>query len=167
MASSATGDALHTRTLLRWQSTHIRRSQQPTVLVPRHVEGIGPPRDWALAPSRPARPATCYDRRMRQTLPAMFENGVFRPLRRPTGLAEHREATLTVDVAAEVSSLTDLAGTLSLEDAQEMRAIVEREFERVDPRVLAERSERADLRCTCFVPDPLVSSGSGDLGASN
>ena len=64
----------------------------------------------------------------------MFENGVFRPLRRPKGLAEHRQVTLTVEVEEEVSSPTDLAGSLSSEDAQEMREIIEREFERVDSR---------------------------------
>jgi predicted DNA-binding antitoxin AbrB/MazE fold protein len=71
---------------------------------------------------------------MSETLPAVFENGVFRPLRRPTGLAEHRQVTLTVDVAEQVSPLSDVAGSLSSEDAQEMREIIEREFERVDPR---------------------------------
>ena len=71
---------------------------------------------------------------MRETLPAVFENGVFRPLRRPKGLAEHRQVTLTVDVEEEVSSLADLVGSLSSEDAQEMREIIEREFEHVDPR---------------------------------
>ena len=71
---------------------------------------------------------------MRETLPAVFENGVFRPLRRPKGLAEHRHVTLTVDAEDEASSLADLAGSLSSEDAQEMREIIEREFERVDPR---------------------------------
>ena len=70
---------------------------------------------------------------MSETLPAVFENGVFRPLRRPTGLSEHRQVTLTVDVAEEASPLSEVAGSLSLEDAQEMREIVEREFERVDP----------------------------------
>lgn len=71
---------------------------------------------------------------MSETLPAVFENGVFRPLRRPKGLAEHRQVTLTVDVVEQVSPLSEVAGSLSSEDAQEMREIIEREFERVDPR---------------------------------
>jgi predicted DNA-binding antitoxin AbrB/MazE fold protein len=71
---------------------------------------------------------------MSETLPAVFENGVFRPLRRPKELTEHRQVTLTVDVAEDVSSLSEVAGSLSPEDAQEMREIVEREFERVEPR---------------------------------
>lgn len=71
---------------------------------------------------------------MSETIRAVFENGVFRPLQRPQGITEHRQVTLTVDVAEEVSPLSEVAGCLSAEDAQEMREIVEREFERVDPR---------------------------------
>ena len=35
---------------------------------------------------------------MSETIPAVFENGVFRALRRPRGLVEHHHVTLTVDV---------------------------------------------------------------------
>lgn len=68
------------------------------------------------------------------TLPAVFENGVFRPLRRPKGLVEHHHVTLTVDVEMQVSALAEVSGSLSPEDAQELREIVDREFERIDPR---------------------------------
>jgi len=71
---------------------------------------------------------------MKETFRAVFENGVFRPLERPKGLPEHREVTLTVTVDEAPSSLADFAGRLSPDDAREMREIVEREFERVDPR---------------------------------
>jgi hypothetical protein len=70
---------------------------------------------------------------MKDTLWAVFENGVFRPLRRPKGVAEHREVTLTVTVDDHPSSLADFRGRISPEDAQEMRDIIHREFERVDP----------------------------------
>jgi predicted DNA-binding antitoxin AbrB/MazE fold protein len=70
---------------------------------------------------------------MSETLRAVFENGVFRPLRRPKGIAEHRQVTLTVDVAEWASPLSDVAGSLSAEDAEEMREIIDREFEHVDP----------------------------------
>jgi predicted DNA-binding antitoxin AbrB/MazE fold protein len=75
----------------------------------------------------------CYDRLMKETLKAVFENGVFRPLKRPKGLAERREVTLTVTVEEGQSSLADFAGRISSDDAQEMREVIEREFERVDP----------------------------------
>jgi len=38
---------------------------------------------------------------MSETIPAVFENGAFRPLRRPQGLVEHHQVTLTVDVEVE------------------------------------------------------------------
>ena len=71
---------------------------------------------------------------MSETIPAVFENGVFRPLRRPKGLAEHHQVTLTVDVEAKASPLSEVAGSLASEDAQELREIIDREFEHVDPR---------------------------------
>jgi predicted DNA-binding antitoxin AbrB/MazE fold protein len=70
---------------------------------------------------------------MKETLKAVFENGVFRPLRRPKGLAERHEVTLTVTVDEGSSSLVDFAGRISSDDAREMREVIEREFERVDP----------------------------------
>jgi len=71
---------------------------------------------------------------MSETIPAVFENGVFRPLRRPKGLVENHHVTLTVDVEEQVSALAEVAGSLAPEDAQELREIVDREFERIDPR---------------------------------
>lgn len=71
---------------------------------------------------------------MKETLKAVFENGVFRPLRRPKGLAERCEVTLTVTVEEGASSLADFAGRISSDDAQQMREVIEREFERVDSR---------------------------------
>jgi predicted DNA-binding antitoxin AbrB/MazE fold protein len=71
---------------------------------------------------------------MTTRLEAVYENGVFRPLTRPEGIAEHGRVTLTVTAEEHPASLADLAGRISADDAQEMRAIVEREFERVDLR---------------------------------
>lgn len=62
------------------------------------------------------------------------KDGVFRPLQRPKGLAEHHHVTLTVDIEEQVPALAEVSGSLSVEDAQELREIIEREFERVDPR---------------------------------
>ena len=71
---------------------------------------------------------------MKKTVEAVYENGVFRPLTRPEGIAEHRQVTLTVTAEDRTSSLADFAGRISADDAEEMRSIVEREFERVDLR---------------------------------
>ncbi len=72
--------------------------------------------------------------RMKKTLEAVYENGVFRPLEHPEGIAEHRQVTLTVTAEEAPSSLADLSGRISADDAEDMRVIVEREFEHVDPR---------------------------------
>jgi predicted DNA-binding antitoxin AbrB/MazE fold protein len=69
---------------------------------------------------------------MTKTLEAVYENGVFRPLKRPDGIAEHGRVTLTVTTDEKPFSLADLAGRISADDAEDMRTIVEREFERVD-----------------------------------
>jgi hypothetical protein len=45
---------------------------------------------------------------------------------------EHHQVTLTVDVEVEVSPFSEIAGSLSSEDAQELREIIDSEFERVD-----------------------------------
>ena len=71
---------------------------------------------------------------MKKTVEAVYENGVFRPLMRPEGIAEHGQVTLTVTAEEKAFSLAECAGRIAQEDAEEMRAIVEREFERVDPR---------------------------------
>ena len=71
---------------------------------------------------------------MKKTVEAVYENGVFRPLKPPEGIAEHRQVTLTVTAEERPSSLADLAGRISADDAEEMRSIVQREFERVDLR---------------------------------
>jgi predicted DNA-binding antitoxin AbrB/MazE fold protein len=69
---------------------------------------------------------------MKETLRAVFENGVFRPLKRPKGLSEHSEVTLTVTAEDAPSSLADFGGRVSADDAREMRELIEREFEHVD-----------------------------------
>ena len=77
----------------------------------------------------------CYDGKvMRETLDAVYENGVFRPLKAPTGLGQHSRVTLTVTAEDHGSSLSGFANRISREDAREMREIVAREFEHVDPR---------------------------------
>ena len=69
----------------------------------------------------------------KETLDAVYEDGVFRPLKTPTGLTEHRRVTLTVTSEFVPASLAELAGSMALEDAEDMRSIVEQEFEHVDP----------------------------------
>ncbi len=83
---------------------------------------------------------------MKETLEAVYENGVFRPLKHPEGIAEHRQVTLTVTAEDRPSSLADLSGRISADDAEEMRGIVERDgiLQRVAQRMEA-RPERGLL----------------------
>ncbi|MEO7189990.1 MAG: antitoxin family protein [Vicinamibacterales bacterium] len=71
---------------------------------------------------------------MKETLDAVYENGVFRPLKAPTGLGPHSRVTITVTAEDQASSLIGCANRISGEDAREMREIIDREFEHVDPR---------------------------------
>lgn len=68
-----------------------------------------------------------------QTLEAVYENGVFRPLSAPEGVAEHSRVTISVRTGPNTGSPWDLAGSISREDGEEMQQIVRREFGRVDP----------------------------------
>ena len=69
---------------------------------------------------------------MKETLEAVYEDGVFKPLSVPSGVREHGRVTLTVTDAIAPGSLADLHGLMPSEDADEMREIVERDFESVD-----------------------------------
>ena len=72
---------------------------------------------------------------MAQTVEAIYENGILRPLKPLEGIAEHRRVKVTVEVEEPVRHpLADCVGILPNEDAQQMRRIIEDEFEKVDPR---------------------------------
>lgn len=65
---------------------------------------------------------------MTTTLEAIFEDGVFKPLSTPTGLAEHDRVTIAVTTAEPPPPPHQPFEPMSHEDAQEMREIIEREF---------------------------------------
>jgi len=68
---------------------------------------------------------------MIETFEAIYEDGVLRPLA-PVQIPEH--ATVRVTVQSEQRhSVTECAGTISEQDAKEMRSAIEDAFERVDP----------------------------------
>lgn len=71
---------------------------------------------------------------MTQTIEAIYENGLLRPLQQIEGIAEHTRVKLRLEAANEQSHpLADCFGVLSDEDAAEMSRIIESEFERVNP----------------------------------
>jgi hypothetical protein len=70
---------------------------------------------------------------VRQTVNAIFENGVLRPLKPLTGVPEHRTLRVTVSLDAPPHPLADCIGILPDEDAADRRKSIEEEFEKVDP----------------------------------
>ncbi|MBW4578549.1 MAG: antitoxin family protein [Tildeniella nuda ZEHNDER 1965/U140] len=68
-----------------------------------------------------------------QTIEAVYENGIFRPIHPVTGLVEHSKVTLAIAYEAQaVHPLAQFAGMLSNEEAEELQTIVAEEFGKVD-----------------------------------
>ena len=66
---------------------------------------------------------------------AIYENGVFRPLEALDGLLDRSAVRLRVEeVAVDGGRLSDFAGMWKPEEADEIGALIEAEFEQVDPR---------------------------------
>ncbi len=70
---------------------------------------------------------------MTRTINAIYEGGVLRPLQSLEGIAEHTRVRVTVEsIEREDNGLADCIGILPDDDAEEMRRIVEGEFEQVN-----------------------------------
>lgn len=72
---------------------------------------------------------------MAQTIEAIYEDGVLRPLKPLKSLKEHSKVKVTIE--AEEKAKHPLAGCIGIlpdEDAAEMRQIIDQEFEKVDLR---------------------------------
>lgn len=68
-----------------------------------------------------------------QTIEAVYENGIFRPIHPVTGLVEHSKVTLAIEYEAQaVHPLAKFGGILSNEEAEEIQAILAEEFSKVD-----------------------------------
>jgi len=70
---------------------------------------------------------------MTQTFEAVYEDGVFKPLATPVGLTNHARVTIQISTRSQAGRPRDVIGTMPREDAEEMLAIIEREFGYVDP----------------------------------
>jgi len=72
---------------------------------------------------------------MVQRLDAIYKNGVFSPLQAVQGLSESSRVRLTIEGAeSSGKALAEIAGILPDEDAREIHAMIEQEFEQVDAR---------------------------------
>ncbi len=72
---------------------------------------------------------------MAETVDAVYEGGVLRPIHPLHGIDEHSKVRITVEPTREPSHpLEGCIGILPDEDADEMRRAIESEFEQVNPR---------------------------------
>jgi predicted DNA-binding antitoxin AbrB/MazE fold protein len=70
---------------------------------------------------------------MSQTVDAIYERGVLRPVSPLEGVVEHSRVRITVESPGHPGNkLKECAGILPDEDAKEMRHIIDEEFEKVD-----------------------------------
>ncbi|MBW4470037.1 MAG: antitoxin family protein [Stenomitos rutilans HA7619-LM2] len=68
-----------------------------------------------------------------QTIEAVYENGILRPVHPVTGLVEHSKVRLAIEYEAQaVHPLAKFAGILSNEEAEEVQTILAEEFGKVD-----------------------------------
>jgi len=65
---------------------------------------------------------------------AVYENGVFRPLEAVEGIPDKSAVRLRVEAPSPAGgTLDEFSGRWTAEEADEVGAIIEREFGRVDP----------------------------------
>lgn len=73
-----------------------------------------------------------------KTIKAVYEKGVFRPLRPVRGMPEHQPVRIIPetkkDTGPRLADLQQFIGCLSHEEAEEMIRIIDEEFGKVDPR---------------------------------
>lgn len=66
---------------------------------------------------------------------AIYENGVFRPLDALDDIPDRSAVNLHVEAVSDGGGcLSDFAGRWDREEAEEIEALIEAEFEKVDPR---------------------------------
>lgn len=76
---------------------------------------------------------------MQQTVEAIYENGILRPLKSLENLLEkHSRVTITIEARdgakrTNTHYLAQFAGILNDEEAQELKHIIDVEFETIDP----------------------------------
>ncbi len=69
---------------------------------------------------------------MAKTFEVVFEDKVLKPLSPVDGMQEHERAWVLVRSLPKKESLRKLYGTLSKSDAQDMRKIIDGEFEKIE-----------------------------------
>ena len=71
-----------------------------------------------------------------QTVEAIYEDGVLRPLETLTNLPQHCRVRLTIEFEPKLPHrLMQFAGILTNEEAAELQKTIAEEFEKIDPHV--------------------------------
>lgn len=70
---------------------------------------------------------------MTQSIEAVYENGVLRPVKPLKGIPERAHVKITLKSVKQPHPLDEVFGTISDEDAKLMREAIEEAFEKVDP----------------------------------
>jgi predicted DNA-binding antitoxin AbrB/MazE fold protein len=65
---------------------------------------------------------------MAQTYEVVYENNVFRPLKKVRGIREHQKAVVILYKKAAAKSLKSLIGTMSRKESAAMQALIEGEW---------------------------------------
>ncbi|MBH8562139.1 antitoxin family protein [Nostoc sp. CENA67] len=68
-----------------------------------------------------------------QTIEAIYENGVLRPLQTLIGVAEHSKVKIIIECQqTQPHPLLQFAGILSDEEAAQLQSVIDQEFEQID-----------------------------------
>lgn len=69
---------------------------------------------------------------MMKAIEVLFEDKVFKPIRPVEGIDEHETAWAVIHTKPRKSALLRLFGTMNRSEAENMRATIDREFERIE-----------------------------------
>ena len=69
---------------------------------------------------------------MAKAIEVIFEDNVFKPIKQIEGIKEHEKMVAMISRHADKKGLRDLAGTISQDEANEMLALIDQEFGKIE-----------------------------------
>ncbi len=67
-----------------------------------------------------------------QTIEAVYENNVLKPIKPLKGIMEHENVMVVVRPRPAKKGLREVAGTLTHKEAKEMQKLIDEEFEKIE-----------------------------------
>ncbi len=67
-----------------------------------------------------------------QTIEAVYENNVLKPIKPLKGIMEHENVMVVVRPRPVKKGLREVAGTLTHKEAKEMQKLIDEEFEKIE-----------------------------------